>query len=156
MSDNSKLRKAIKNSLHNSLISNIITTTAKEYMKENSCSLWDINNGMCDSFAQDVIDKMGGYSDDLFELGGDNFFNFRDPDFAKEHWGNIIETPFGVWSKDMLKRYGVPPIDITKLNDEINHVWIYYKGKHYDAELPNGSIYWWDLPLIKKLFSKFK
>ena len=30
------------------------------------------------------------------------------------------------------------------------HVWIYYNGKHYDAEKPNGVIDFHDLPIFNK------
>jgi hypothetical protein len=137
-------------------ITKLIKQTSKKYREENSCTNWDINNGLCDDFANEVIREMGGYSENLYELSGDMFFNYRDPDFAKENWDNIIETEYGVWSKDMLEFWGYPPIDINNLNDEINHVWIYHNGKHYDAEAPNGVEKWYNLPLIKKLFNGFK
>jgi hypothetical protein len=137
-------------------ITKLIKQTSKEYREENSCTNWDINNGMCDDFAGEIINKMGGYTKTLFELSGDMFFNYRDPEFAKENWDNIIETEYGIWGKNMLDYWGYPPVNINKVNDEINHVWIYYNGKHYDAEAPNGVEKWYDLPLIKKLFNKFK
>lgn len=133
-------------------ISKIIKQTAKEY----NCSEWDINNGYCEDFAQNVIDKLGGDDgDNLFGLSGDMFFNMRDIEFAKENWGDIIETKYGVWSKKMLNHWGYPPnVDLDLIDDEINHTWIYYNGKHYDAEVPNGVKNWYDIPLIKRMFER--
>ena len=58
-------------------ISHIIQLISKEYEEEYQTSTWDINNGLCEDFAQDVIEKMGGYNDNLFEVAGDMFFNFK-------------------------------------------------------------------------------
>lgn len=137
-------------------ISQIIQELSKEFMKENKCSLWDINNGLCEDFAQAVIEKMGGYEDNLFEISGDMFFNIRDIEIAKKFWGNVIETKFGVWGKELLDHWGYPPnVDLKNVNDELNHTWIYFNGKHYDAEASNGVDKWYDLPLNKKFFNRF-
>jgi len=134
-------------------ISQIINQTAKEYREKNHCSLWDINNGLCEDFAQTVIEKMGGYNNNLYELSGDMFFAFRESEYAKENWGNIIETKYGIWSVDLLKYWGYPPnVDLNLVNNELNHIWIYFNGKHYDAEIPNGVDKWYYLPLNKKFF----
>jgi len=161
MDDDSKIRKIIKTTLNEWLneqnITQIIRQTSKEYQKENKCSLWDINNGLCNEFAQSVIERMGGYSDNLYELAGDMFFAYRDPEFAKENWDNVLETEYGVWGIDLLKYWGYPPnVDLNMVNDELNHTWIYFNGKHYDAEAPNGVEKWYDLPLNKKFFNRFK
>jgi len=138
-------------------ISKIIKQTAKEYRDKNQCSLWDINNGLCEDFAQTVIEKMGGYDDNLYELSGDMFFNQRDPEYIKEIWGDILETEYGVWSVDLLKYWGYPSnVDLNKVDDELNHTWIFFNGKHYDAEAPNGVSDWYDLPLNKKFFNKYR
>jgi hypothetical protein len=147
--------KIVNEEVQDSYMPFIIKQLSNEYVSQNKCTLWDINNGMCDQFTQDIINKIGGESNNLHELTGDMFLNVRDPEFAKENWKEIIETPYGIWSKMMLDYYGYPPVDLQKVTDEINHSWIYYNRKHYDAELPNGSKNWYDLPLIKKLFLKF-
>ena len=139
-------------------ISQVIKQVVEDYCRENQFSVWDINNGLCEDFAQLVIEIMGGYSDDLYILAGDMFFAFRDSEFAKENWQNIIETKYGVWSVDLLNRYNYPSLDIdlSLIDHELNHTWIYFNGKHYDAEAPNGVCKWYDLPLNKKFFNKYK
>lgn len=135
----------------------IIKQTSKEYQEKNQCSLWDINNGLCEDFAQSVIKKMGGYSDNLYEMSGDMFFAFRDPEYAKKNWGNIIETTHGVWSEDLLNHWGYPPnVDLDMVDDELAHTWIYFNGKHYDAEAPKGVEKWYHLPLNRKFFRDFE
>ena len=134
-------------------ISDIIKIVAKEY----NCSTWEINNGYCEDFALNVLEKLGGYEDNLFELSGDMFFNQRDPEFAKENWGDVIETNYGVWSKNLLDYWGYPPnVNLNLVDDEINHVWLFYNGKHYDAEVPEGVDNWFEIPLIKRLFNRYK
>ncbi len=160
MLDNNKTRNLIKVKLNELFdkqnISQIIKNTTEEFRLENECSVWDINNGLCSEFAEAVIEKMGGTNNNLYELSGDMFFAFRDPEYAKNAWGNIIETKYGVWSVELLKYYGYPPnIDLNLVNDEINHTWIYFNGKHYDAEVPNGVDKWYELPLISEFFSGF-
>jgi len=36
------------------------------------------------------------------------------------------------------------------------HVWIFYRGKHYDAETINGVKNWKDLPVFKKYYQNIK
>lgn len=150
------IRSIISEAFDTRSITKIIKQTSEEFMEDNECSLWDINNGLCDYFSTTVMEKMGGYQDNLFELSGDMFFNVADVEFAKENWVNIIETRYGVWSKEMLERYGYPKVDLKIVDDTIDHVWIYFNGRHYDAEAPNGVAYWYELPLCKKFFKSFK
>ena len=134
-------------------ITEIINDTVIEYMTRYNETPYEINDGHCDVFACDVINKMGGYKDNLYELSDDMIYNLRDPEEAKEIWnGEIIETEYGVWSKNMLDLYGYPPIPLNDINDEGSHVWIFYNGKHYDAECSKGVNKWVDLPIFKKLF----
>ena len=154
---NPNIKTTLKEWLNELDISQIIRQTSKEFKEENQCSLYDINNGLCEDFAQAVIEKMGGSSENLYEIDGNMFFAFRDPEYAKENWENIIETEYGVWSEDLLIRWGYPPnVNLNIVNDELNHTWIYFNGKHYDAEAPKGVIKWYDLPLNKKFFDQFK
>lgn len=137
-------------------ISEVIKEISKQYCEENNCTLWDINNGLCEDFANDVIFEMGGYNDSIYELAGDMFFNVRDIDYAKENWDNILETEFGIWGIGLLEYWGYPEnVDITKVNDELCHTWVFFEGKHYDAECPDGVEKWFDLPLNKKYFDCF-
>jgi len=126
---------------------------ATQYAEENNCTAWDINNGLCADFAADLISKLGGYNDSIFELSGDMFFNFRDVEFAKENWGLITETEYGVWSDKMLDLYGCPPINIHNLKDELAHVWVFCDGKHYDAETPEGVTNWFQLPFFQRYWN---
>jgi hypothetical protein len=88
----------------------MIIQIIKKLVAEWDKDPYDINNGDCEPFAIEVIKRMGGYQDVLFELTSDNFVEDR------------------------------------LLPD---HVWVYYKGRHYDAECPEGVDSWKDLPLFQ-------
>ena len=51
------------------------------------------------------------------------------------------------WSKNMLDEYGYPSEELMD-EEPPSHIWIYYNGKHYDAEEPNGVENPWDLPIF--------
>lgn len=149
---------------HSKDITQIIMNLSKEFIddidyEDYNCE-YDLNNGLCAEFSEEVINRMGGYSDNLFELSSDQFLNNIEPDFAKENWlGELIETEDGsIWSKQMLDKFGYPPngIDLTKVEDISHHVWIYYNGKHYDAETPNGVSNWTELPIFRRVFNMLK
>jgi len=72
-----------------------------------------INDGRCEEFAMNIIDSLGGYSGELYELSTGNF----DPE----------------WKTDLP-----------------GHVWVFYKGRHYDAEAPQGVENWRELPIFKQ------
>ena len=54
-------------------------------------------------------------------------------------------------NKDTLEKYGYPPIDLSSLNNGlVHHQWIYFYGKQYDAEKPNGVNKWFELPIFQR------
>lgn len=87
-----------------------ISTIIKGLISEWKIEPYSINCGLCEDFAMTVINRMGGYSDDLYELCTENFS------------------------------------EIIGLS---SHVWIFYKGKHFDAEVPKGVDDFLDLPIFK-------
>lgn len=131
---------------------NTIKQMVRHFKEEYSCSLRDINKGLCIDFTESVIDVMGGETDKFFELGTDMFWDEFKDKYNVESWGKnggIIETEYGIWSKKMLDTYGHPKKDLQKIN-LLNHSWIYYNKKHYDAEAPNGVDFWYELPIFKR------
>lgn len=40
-------------------------------------------------------------------------------------------------------------------NMAAGHVWVEYKGKHYDAETPNGVSDWKDIPHIQRVYRAY-
>jgi len=129
-------------------ITDILILTRDERMKEYNCSVWDINNGYCVEFTDDVINRMGGYNDNLYELSSDMFFSMFPKD-VEYLWKDVIKTSTGIWSVKMLDLYGYPPIDLNHFTFG-NHSWIFFDGKHYDAECVGGVSKWYELPLFQK------
>lgn len=91
---------------------------------------------------------------------------------------NLIEAGINDEIQKVIKELGLEPYDINNgycdvLADEIEykipgaesvctenftdsgkypgHIWIYYKGRHYDAESPEGVKDWKELPIFKKV-----
>lgn len=113
----------------------------------NCRTVKEINLGACMDFAEDVIEKCGGATNDLYLLDTGHFY---DDDVNGDHqYPNVIQTVHGgVWCKESLDEYGYPP---DPENTHIGiHQWIFYKGKHYDAEAPDGVDSPWDLPFFDR------
>jgi len=114
-------------------IEDVIREVTEEFTEKGSCTVWDINNGQCEDWAMAVIDRMGGHNEYLTEFDSMNFFNINDYSYSGD-------TKYGAIPSDLIKSKYDPP----------NHVWIYYDGKHYDAEELSGVKNYFDLPIFKK------
>ena len=55
------------------------------------------------------------------------------------------------WEIDLINMFGFFP-DTQKLQSTppIPHVWLYFRGRHYDAECPEGVNDFLDLPVYKR------
>ncbi len=134
-------------------ISDVILNVREEFMNDNHCSLVDINSGLCPEFAEEVIKRMGGYSENLDFGHVDQFYDeFGDQETG---WDEIRTKDGSTWSKEMLDKYGYPPIPLEDFHMS-HHQWIIYNGKHYDAEAPHGVDTPWELPFYKRHISKYK
>lgn len=154
----SYIRKFIKTTIQEFLnedinIQQTISQTIMDYKDLYDCSISDINNGMCVEFAEEVIENLGGETDNLYLLHSDEFYD----EFSEDNFDNPILTDSGDWNKDALEKYGYPPIELSSLIHGLtHHQWIYFNGKHYDAENPNGSDKWFELPIFKRMIKKVK
>lgn len=128
-------------------LSEAIKQVRKQYIASGQAkSFYEINNGLCDDFADDVIALMGGYKEDLTELGNENFMIGLDGDKCGDD----------VWDWKLLKKHwGItPPAGLAK--SDVNnmgfggHVWIVSGQMHYDAECPDGVASFFDLPLFRR------
>lgn len=132
-------------------ISKIVRNLAKNYQEENKCTLWQINNGLCVEFAEDLLDQLGGYGPETYELHTDNFFNLMGDKGStaafKDENGKYYFENYGVFPSDL---------DPDGFYDVGVHVWLYHQGKHYDAEAPNGVTNFLDLPLFKRAISRYR
>lgn len=113
----------------------------------NCTTIKDINLGLCMDFAEEVVEKCGGETSELRLLDTGLFYD--DDVNGDHHYTNTIETvDGGVWNKDALDEYGYPP---NPKNDHVGiHQWIFHKGKHYDAEAPDGVDSPWKLPFFDR------
>jgi len=108
-----------------------------------------INEHNARAFAETVIKLMGGEGPHLYELETANFFNNTNPDEVRKLWEPVIEGRNGVWAKEVLRRYGYPPID-PRVYIPAPHTWLYDGDKHYDAENPNGVYNPWHLAFFQR------
>jgi len=109
-------------------------------------SLCQINNGLCDAFARDVIDLMGGETSSLFEMDAGNLsVNGEDDEWDQEllrkYWPACRPTHGVTWQQ--ANEYGLP-----------RHVWIVYNNRHYDAECPQGVDNIFALPLVRRAMQR--
>jgi len=132
-------------------VSKTVRKLANEYVESNKCTLWQINNGQCENFAMDLLDALGGYGPNTYELTTNNFFNISS--VAGEIAALKDES-----GKYYYENYGKLPDDIDP--DEFrgvgDHVWVYHAGKHYDAEDPNGVENFLDLPLFRRAINRYR
>jgi hypothetical protein len=94
----------------------------------------EINCGECNSFAEHLLNL--GYGGDI--LSDAHFYDcFGDtaPDELLDP--TIVNSPKPV----NFDAVGMPA-----------HYWLYYNGKHYDSECPNGVINLFDLPIMKRFY----
>ena len=118
---------------------------------------YDIDNGFCNEFAEDLVRLLGGENDNRSILSSDMFLcdSYED---AVYHWGrdDLFETNNGAtWSKRMLLLYSTPAIeDIGIVDDLPQHTWVCVNSKHYDAESPKGVENPWKLLIFKKFFKR--
>jgi hypothetical protein len=128
-------------------LSETINQVRHQYIASGKAkTFYEINNGLCDDFAADVIALMGGYTKNLTELCNENFMIGLNGD----------ECGDDVWDWKLLKRHwGItPPAGLTKsVVNNIGfggHVWIFSGQMHYDAECPDGVASFFDLPLFRR------
>ena len=94
-------------------IERIIRRRIRSFMKyANVKSPYEINDGDCEEFAMDVIDDLGGYSNDTYELVSENF---------GDEWATVqpgFKSEFGDLPENVKEEFDLPA-----------HVWIFHKGK---------------------------
>ena len=128
-------------------------TDGKTMRCENA---YDINNGLCVNFAEDIINLLGGENNQQFILSNDMFLcdSYKE---AVSLWGkkDLIKTKEGAaWSKKMLTLYSIPLVnDIRSIAYLLQHTWVCINLKHYDAENPNGVHSPWELLIFKKFLT---
>jgi hypothetical protein len=145
MDDKSKIRKIIKTTLNEFLNENIsfkINNLIDDYRENIGCTINQINRGHCDEFAYDLLQDVGGESDDVFLLA-------TNPDYSEDYAIDFSDENNKRYYKKFTK-FGSESQKLMKLD----HVWLYYKGKHYDAETVNGVNDFVELPFFQRILRK--
>jgi hypothetical protein len=130
----------------------IIDFIEKYLKKEVINSAYDINNGWCGDFAEDVINSLGGETKKLFLICNENFMmgedgdpdqnDVFDIDMIINHWPKVNPTNNLSWGDIKCIEFGY-------------HEWIYFDGKHFDAEYPEGVENFFDLPIYQKYIMRY-
>jgi hypothetical protein len=125
----------------------------------NIVSSLDINSGLCIEFSEALVDMFdrdyNGNCPHVDILHSDWFA--QSVDEYDGSYESELKTQHLVWDKAALKMYGgILPIDLNVIEEITHHQWIIYKGKHYDAETPNGVDRWFQLPIFKRMIAKSK
>jgi|TARA_R110002167_G_scaffold31876_2_gene104210 hypothetical protein len=135
----------------------------QQHSKSYNCSLEEINKGYCDEISYNVIKDVVGennytsLADELYDgmviqdIEDNTVYEIDDGVF----WSDKI-SDYGYngdyWIIKNLKKLGCPNFNLESLNTFMlkGHVWVYYNGKHYDAEAFNGVKNFWDLPIYQR------
>lgn len=133
-------------------LSNAIRKLREGYILTGKAeSFYQINNGLCEDFAADVISLMGGYTEGFQELCNESFMVGEDGDPCEND----------MWDWPLLKKYWAieSPCELNAVDMEnINfggHTWITQGRRHYDAECPEGVESFFDLPIFRRYIVMF-
>lgn len=121
-------------------ITEAIIKTRDQFLKDNPQIklISDINKGYCLEFAEDIEKIIPEI--EILEIAN----------FTNQHKTNLNNE----WAKNEKNQYICDlyndsfdkNLDPEKFN---YHFWIYYKGKHYDSESPEGFLNFTDLSIFK-------
>lgn len=110
-----------------------------------------INQGLCDEFANLLL---GNFPDSELKVESD----FCDSWAYGSDNGGLVLAPdeygfFYVYEgMPFCEHYGssLPRELYRHITDLPCHEWVYYEGRHYDAEAPKGVRNFFDLPIMKR------
>lgn len=128
-------------------IAEAIKTLRQNYIHDGKApSYFQINNGLCENFAMEVVERLGGETGGLFLVCGENFMIGEDGDeFENDLWAwELLHTHWGISSPEGMSCSEMDKLDIG------GHVWITDGKRHYDAECPEGVDSFFDLPLFRR------
>ena len=136
--------KSIKTHIDNfirfneSNVTNIILGEIDRWETQFDIKKEDINKGDCYIFAENLESLIDGCE----ILTTDLFYNLANRDEYTE--GEDDE----IWSKE--EDYNSFKPDKLEWPKNGYHGWIYVNGKHYDAEMVEGVVNFYDLPIFKR------
>ena len=133
------IRKILSESNTDNFITKCVKLLTQKYESEYGVSCDLINQGECESFAEELEDmlKEEGIQSEILSDG-------------------LFFDPFGDENPELLEdpgKYGNKPHDFDKIGLP-SHYWIYANGKHYDSDVPEGVTDMFQLPIIKNFYKK--
>lgn len=116
-----------------------ILSARQKLQQDKNKTAWEINNGLCDIFAEDIIKKLGAESGKFYVM---SFI------------GMVVADKYNCWDNfnpESIVKYSIEPTHnlasdvfnqtIKKYADD-THVWVVLHDNegvwHFDAECPNG------------------
>lgn len=129
------------------ILTQAIKNKVAEYLQQGHApNEFRINNGLCEDFAEEVVDELGGETDDFFTIWGIELTKVGSDGFADQQ----------NWDRELVQRISPkshPTHNLTwdDVDGDIpNHCWIVLNGRHYDAECPEGVDNLFDLPICRR------
>jgi hypothetical protein len=171
-----KLKQTIKSVMRHYLneqentesIDSIILDLIDEYGYTYDEDPIDINEGNCANFAEDLLERLGGKSENTYiievqrDLGGyREWFKDSDGRYKFEKYGKLPDKLILSVNQDIEKFKGEYNRWLNDTGVGINkfkvgdHYWVYHNGKHYDAETPRGVKNMFQLPIFKRYINFF-
>ena len=132
-------------------IADVILQVRDEFKDDWGGDYCKINTGGCEDFADTVHAKMGRPSNMI--IMDDGIFWQESAATPSDQWDNNGSEPYNM---SALERYGSELDKIPEGFQMVGHVWIYYNGKHYDAETPYGTSSIWDMPIFKRNLESYR
>lgn len=142
-----------------SVLPEIIIKTRQAY-NDRGITTYQIGNGHCDDFADDVLQEWIG--PDWIGLDGKGMFDQAETGMFCTYPDND-GWPHD-WDWELLAKYWniyPPPGHTLQFLKELavdcpGHTWIAAKGKHYDSESPEGVDSFFDLMFFKRYLGREK
>lgn len=133
----------LKNPSPEAIISSVIHNLQVWYYNEHKMDACDINSGECMNFAEAVYEELLNEYKIKTEILSDGLFWEPYGDIEDE---SLLAKP---------EEYGSTPTYNYKKLGLPSHYWIYYNGKHYDAERIKGINNFFELPTFVRFKEKY-
>jgi hypothetical protein len=128
-------------------LSRVIMALAQQFIEKGLArNLYELNDGLCQDFAYAVVNEFGGEHGKLFTVWAEELTEVdSDGDAAGEAWDVKLIKKI---SPNSHPTHG---LTWEEASQEIpSHCWIMFNGRSYDAECPNGTDNFFELPLIER------
>ncbi len=136
-------------------ISNAILDVRKAYL-DRGISLFEIGNGHCYDFADDVMDRL--FPENWRQIEGTQGWSTLQSEcfYLPGEDGLVDAFAANGWDWSLLTEWGidVPPHERARydaiLANHPVHGWIFFEGRHYDCEHPEGVTNFFELNFFRR------